>query len=138
MSATEPLARAVYGLLVDSPALADLGCGVYDEVPEGAAEPYLVLGEFDDQADDTHDRIGSLVTVTIHGWSAYRGYAELARCIDAADKALHRSRPAVEGYEDVSILVQSRQYQRDPDPDLRHGIARYEARLTSSATDSGQ
>lgn len=138
MSAIEPLQRAVYGLLSGSAALDALGCAVYDEVPEGAVEPYLVLGEFDEQADETHSQRGSLVTVTIHAWSRYRGYAKLARCLDAADVALHRTRPDVEGYEDVSVLVRSRQYQRDPDPALRHGIGRYEARLTKlDGTDAG-
>ncbi|SFE54635.1 Protein of unknown function [Actinopolyspora alba] len=134
MSAIEPLQHTVYRRLADSTALAELGCDVYDEVPEAAEPPYLVLGEFTEDAADSHTTVGSIVTVTMHAWSKYRGYRETARILDAADRALHRTRPTVDGYRDVGITVQNRQYQRDPDPTLRHGIARYEARLTRDKT----
>ena len=134
MSAAEPLQRAVYDLLTGSAALAELGCEVYDEVPEGAATPYLVLGEVDELADDTHTGLGSLVTITVHAWSRYRGYREVARSLDAVQVALHRARPDVDGHRDVSITHDSTTYQRDPDPELRHGIGRYTARLTQATT----
>lgn len=131
MSAAEALQKAVYGLLSDSDgATAVAGCEVYDEVPEGAAFPYVVLGEFDELRDDAHTELGALVTITLHVWSRYRGYRETARCLDAVQATLHRARPDVDGYRDVSITHDSNAYQRDPDPDLRHGIGRFTARLT--------
>lgn len=131
MSAVRALQRAVYGLLTDTggPAAAG-GFEVYDEVPEAAARPYIVLGEFDELADDTHTELGALVTLTVHVWSDYRGYDEIARGLDAVQATLHRARPAVDGFRDVAITHDSNSYQRDPDPDLRHGIGRFTARLT--------
>ncbi|MER7076633.1 Protein of unknown function [Saccharopolyspora kobensis] len=131
MSAVEPLQRAVYDLLADPDGpTASVGCAVYDEVPEGAALPYVVLGEFDELRDDAHRELGALVTITVHVWSRYRGYRETARCLDAVQTTLHRARPEVDGFRDVSIVHDSNAFQRDPDPELRHGIGRFTARLT--------
>lgn len=129
----EALQRHVYTVLADDVTLGGLGCEVFDETPEQATTPYLVLGEFDELADDTHDRTGALVTITVHGWSRYAGYAELQDCLAAARTRLHRTRPAVPGYTDVSILHEQTLYQRDPEPELRHGIGTFTARMTQES-----
>lgn len=133
MSAAEALQKAVYGALSDPDGPAGAaGLDVYDEVPEGASMPYVVIGELDELRDDAHTELGALVTITLHVWSRYRGYRETARCLDAVQDTLHRSRPDVDGFRDVSIVHDSNSYQRDPDPDLRHGIGRFTARLTEN------
>lgn len=117
---TDPLLRAVYGVLVD-----DLDHPVHDAVPENAPRPYVVLGEIIETQADAHDRRGVNAVLTVHCWSAYRGYREVAEMLGAVDVALHRRPLAVPGFRDVSVAATGRQFMRDPDPELRHGVARF-------------
>ncbi|MFR9807065.1 DUF3168 domain-containing protein [Pseudonocardia sp. RS010] len=137
-TAAWPVQRALYAALVALPGLAgEPGPGVvaiYDEPPEDAPKPYVVLGELDEQADDAHDRQGIDAGITLHVWSAYRGFREIAGIFVQLDTALDRKPIEIPGLVDVSIAAVSKTLQRDPDPDLRHGVARY--RIWATTTDS--
>lgn len=124
-SIARPLLVAVYTQLDDDPGLAGLGAAVFDEVPEPRPAPYVLLGEVDEIPAEAHDRDGVTATLTLHVWSRYRGYAEAARIADALDTALHRQPLTVVGWQKVSVAAAGRTYMRDPDPQLRHCVARY-------------
>lgn len=122
-----PLLRATYSVLA-----AELEQPVFDEIPESADKPYVVLGEVNETQADAHDRAGVDAVLTVHVWSRYRGYAEAARIVDEIDAALHRRPMPLEGFTDVSIASAGHQYMRDPDPDLRHALTRFRVWATTT------
>jgi hypothetical protein len=104
--------------------------GVFDEVPEDAAYPYVSFGAITEVPDDAHDRQGLDTTIVIHVWSTYPGNAQAADIFAAVDAALDRAPLVVAGYADVTIKHESHQFIADPDPDIRHVNASYRVRLT--------
>jgi hypothetical protein len=107
--------------------------GVFDEVPEGAAYPYVSFGAITEVVDDAHDRQGLDTTVVIHVWSDYPGNAQVADIFAAVDAALDRAPLVVAGFADVTIKHESHEVVADPDPDIRHINAQYRVRLTRAA-----
>ena len=137
--AVDQVYRAAYELLNGSVALrpgmnpsADpVVVKVYDEVPEQATQPYLVLGAAFELPDDQHDAYGSVVTFSVQPWSRYRGYAEVVSMLSQAAGALERQLPAVlSDWRHVTIKIASARTFRDPDPALRYGVLDVEVRLT--------
>jgi hypothetical protein len=107
--------------------------GVFDEVPEGAAYPYVSFGAITEVVDDAHDRQGLDTAMVIHVWSAYPGNAQAADIFAAVDAALDRAPLVVAGFADVTIKHESHEVVADPDPDIRHINAQYRVRLTRAA-----
>lgn len=117
------LQKAIYDRLK-----ASLPCPVYDEVPDGAAMPYVVLGE--DTAVDwsTKPAPGMEVTHTLHVWSDYQGMAEAKQIIDLTIQALTASPLTVEGFAVVSGQLDMAEAMRDPEG-FRHGILRFRFKI---------
>jgi hypothetical protein len=128
-TAALPLQRAIYARLAGDEDLTAL-VGVYDEVPEGAAYPYVVLGDTVETPDEEHGRGGLVVMHTLHIWSKYRGFTEALNILGHVNRLLHRQPLTVAGFTDVSIAHDYSATLRDPDPQIRHVPARYRAWLT--------
>ena len=122
MNPTLDLQKAIYATLD-----AALSVPVYDEVPEGAALPYVVIGDISEVGDYSHSVDGRQMTVTIHVWSNYPGMAE-ARTI-AADitAALHFQELQITGYRPVPLVLEYHNVLRDPGGTIRHGVIRFRA-----------
>jgi hypothetical protein len=123
------LQRALYARLAGDPVLVAAGCGVWDDVPEDAAMPYLTLGEAVEVPSSSHDRPGRQVLVTLHVWSRYRGMAEAnavaGRVVELLD---HQQRQIpVAGHHLVAFRFVDAVPQRDPDPLIRHVPVRFRA-----------
>ncbi|GGV13577.1 DUF3168 domain-containing protein [Streptomyces spectabilis] len=129
-SALWPLQTAVYAKLTGHVPLMALVSGVYDEVPEQAAHPYVSLGSITESVDDAHNQRGLEAAVVLHVWSKYRGFREAAAILAALDAALDRQPLTVSGYRDVSIAHDQHQQLRDPDPQIRHINVSYRVWLT--------
>lgn len=129
-TALRPLQTAIFTNLSASADLMSLVSGVYDEVPEAAAFPYVSFGAFTEVRDDAHNRQGLDVTVVIHVWSRYPGNGEAADVFAAVDAALDRRPLAVSGWTDVSIWHETHEFVKDPDPDIRHVNAQYRVWLS--------
>ncbi|MER5892401.1 DUF3168 domain-containing protein [Streptomyces sp. NPDC001876] len=129
-SALWPVQEAVYAKVVaDGPFMA-LVTGLFDEVPEPVAHPYVSFGTTTEVVDDAHNQRGLAVNLVLHIWSRYRGFREAAEILAALDLVLDRQPLAVAGYRDVSIAHQQHQQLRDPDPDIRHINVAYRVWLT--------
>ena len=117
------LQKAIYDRLKTS-----LTCPVYDQVPDGAAMPYVTLGE--DTAVDwsTKPAPGMEVTHTLHVWSDYRGMAEAKGIMDEIIQALTVNPLTVEGFAVVSGQLDMAEAMRDPDG-YRHGILRFRFKI---------
>ncbi|AVH57887.1 MULTISPECIES: DUF3168 domain-containing protein [Streptomyces] len=127
-----PLQQAVYAKLTGHAPLIALVSGVYDEVPEDAAHPYVTLGSITEDVDDAHNQRGLEASVVLHVWSKYRGFKEAATILAALDTALDRQPLPVAGFKDVSVAHQQHTEVRDPDPDIRHINVSYRVWLTKS------
>jgi hypothetical protein len=125
-----PLQRAVFQKLTATPALMALVTGVFDEVPDNQAFPYVSFGGLVETRDDTHDAQGLDVTLTIDVWSNYPGIREAADIFAVLDAALDRQPLVVAGFKDVSVVHDQHQTIRDPDPAVRRVSAQYRVRLT--------
>lgn len=125
-----PLQQAVYGKLTADSTLMGLVTGVFDEVPEDQAFPYVTLGSITELADDAHDRQGLTAQVVLHIWSKYRGYQEAAQILTAVDQVLDRKPLVVDGFTDISIAQAQHQSMRDTDPTLRHINVMYRVWMT--------
>jgi hypothetical protein len=127
-----PLQQAVYAKLTGHAPLMALVSGVYDEVPEQVAHPYVSLGSITENVEDAHNQRGLEASVVLHVWSKYRGFKEAAGILAALDAALDRQPLTVAGFRDVSIAHQQHTELRDPDPDIRHINVSYRVWLTKA------
>jgi hypothetical protein len=121
------LQKAIYSALNGDAALSALVTGVYDDVPEGTAYPYVVLGE------DTGINFGSKTldgleyTLTIHAWSQYRGRKEVKEIMEAIYDALHDASLSVTDATLVNIRQEFETTLMDADGLTRHGVMRFRA-----------
>lgn len=120
------LQQAVYSRLAgDSALTGTLGAAVYDDVPDAASFPYVVIGDVTEGPNDTMGTTGRDVTLTLHIWSQYEGNKEVHRIANRVDELLDRWQPTVSGWSTTVVLQEFYETFRDPDGITRHGIARY-------------
>jgi hypothetical protein len=98
---------------------------VYDDVPTGAAFPYVVIGEDTHIPFDTDDSLGSESTVTFHVWSRYRGKKEAKEILGLIYEALTRQALSVVGHDLITIEFDYSDVLLDPDGITRHGVSRF-------------
>lgn len=110
-------------------ALQSLGVDVYDDVPQGATFPYVVIGEDDSIPFDTDDSTGFDTELTIHVWSRYSGMKEVKDIMSDVYSTLNRRELSVSGAHVVDCIFQHQDVLLDPDGITRHGIIRF--RLTT-------
>lgn len=120
---------AVWQALTAAPSI---GAGVYDRVPENAAYPQIeITGGM--QRDWSHAVVrGEQITVEIHIWSRYNGYAE-ARSLMAEVRRRLDLQPLVlpvEGMNLVDMMYTTTDLMMDVDMMTRHGIVRFNATVT--------
>lgn len=120
---------AIYDKLTADATLTGIVSGIFDQVPEDVPYPYVAIGDATEVPEDAHDRQGLAVTVTLHIWSRYRGYAEAAAILKEVDRILDRKPLTVDGFHTVTVAHEFHQSLRDPDPQIRHIPVRYRIRL---------
>jgi len=118
-SAFNPLQVAIYGALNGV-----ISCPVYDAVPEGAAWPYMVIGETTGVDWSTKLENGQVVTITLHGWSRAKGTKEVNDLMDEALQALTGPALSVTDFTLVLLRFDFASVIRDPDGITRHGMLR--------------
>jgi len=126
MTSTYELQRTLYSTLSNV-----LSIPVYDEVPEGVAMPYVVIGDLYETGDPSHDVDGRQVLVTIHVWSNYAGAREAREISGQIIGALQFQELAVSGFRPVPFALDFFDVLRDPSGTYRHGVVRFRAWLRS-------
>jgi hypothetical protein len=119
---SDAVQAALYTLLSGDPTLAALVVGVYEEVPEGSAYPYVQLGEFTETKDAVFERDGRMVLATLHVWSQYAGQQECWTIAGRIGDLIDETTPTVSGATVESCEVEQAQVLRDPDGRTRHGV----------------
>lgn len=123
---TFDIQRAVFARLADQ-----LTVPIFDDVPQGAPMPYVVIGEDDSEPWDTDDSLGLDTDITIHVWSEYSGRKEVKDIMGQIYAALNRHELAVDGMHTVDCIFEYQDSFLDPDGVTRHGVIRF--RLTTEA-----
>jgi hypothetical protein len=106
--------------------------GVFDDVPEGTAYPYIVIG--DDTATnisakglDIHEH-----TLNIHIWSQYRGRRDIKEIMQRVYTALNDVTLSVSGALGINIKHEFDTTIVEGDGITRHGIMRFRAVVSDS------
>jgi hypothetical protein len=126
--ASGALQTAIYAALNGA-----IGAAVYDEVPPGAAGPYVVIGEGTERPWDTMSDSGSEETVTLHAWSKAKGSLQVKALLAAVDAVLHDARLTLTGATMVIMRREFAEVFKEPaeaGETWRHGVMRYRVLLT--------
>lgn len=124
------LQQAIYTRLnSDSNLTSTLGAAVYDDVPDSAPFPYVVIGDVTEGPNDTMGTTGRDATVTVHTWSQYEGSKEIKQIQNRVDELLDRWSPTVSGWYATDMQQEFFETMRDPDGITRHGVSRYRLHL---------
>lgn len=99
---TSPVEAVLAGVVTTLKASTDVTDaatgGVYNNVPQNTAFPYLEVTSPTDRREDAVGQLGASVLVDVKAVSQFRGDAEAAGIIDAAIQALNGTRPTVTGH----------------------------------------
>ncbi|WP_229713972.1 DUF3168 domain-containing protein [Streptomyces fuscichromogenes] len=128
--AMEAVQRAFYTRMAASTELMALVTGVWDQVPEGAQYPYVVLGEATETPDNAHAVIGRSTSTMLHIWSQHDGYAEALQILGVIAELFDHQPLDVPGLHHVSTHYEFSQTLTDPEPpgDIRHIPVRFRTR----------
>lgn len=126
------LQQAIYDRLNDDSNLTStLGAAVYDDVPDGAAFPYVVIGDITEGPNDTMGTTGRDTTVVIHTFSQTESSKQVKQIQNRIDELLDRWKPTVSGWSPAIGGMQQEFFEtfRDPDGITRHGVSRYRTHI---------
>ena len=130
-SAVWDLQQAVHATLAaDTGVLALLGgARVYDDVPRGAAFPYISLAAFTARDWATGTEPGTEITFTVHAWSRGAGHKGPHLLAEAVRNALHDQALTLADHHLVNLRHESSETRRERDGDTYRVIARFRATL---------
>ena len=120
------LQTAVYSTLSsDTNLTSTLGAGVYDDVPQGSAYPFVQIGDDSTMDYSTKDVSGSETTLNLHVWSQNHGSKQAKDIMDRVHTLLHDTNLTVTGFNFINNRMEFSDIIRDPDGITRHGIMRF-------------
>tara|TARA_B100000963_G_C22138692_1_gene456528 strand:- start:85 stop:495 length:411 start_codon:yes stop_codon:yes gene_type:complete len=129
------LQKSVFGVL-NSANITDAAgsaiTGVFDDVPEGTAYPYIVVGEESSNNISTKSLDMHEHTLTIHTWSQYRGLKEIKVIMKQIYDNLNDVSLSVSGGQAVNMKQEFLTTLVDADGITRHGIMRFRAVVSDS------
>lgn len=134
-SAVWDLQQAVHATLAaDTAVLALLGdARIYDDVPRGAAFPYVSLAAFTARDWATGTEPGTEITFTVHAWSRGAGHKGPHLLAEAVRGALHDQALTLADHRLVNLRHESSETRRERDGDTYRVIARFRAVLEPTA-----
>lgn len=129
------LQKAVYSVL-NGASITDYAgssiTGVFDDVPESTAYPYIVIGEeasnnISTKTLDMHEH-----TLTIHTWSQYRGNKDIKVIMKQIYDNLNDVSLSVSGGQSVNLKQEFLTTLIEGDGITRHGVMRFRAVVSDS------
>lgn len=128
-SSSLALQRAVKDALVaDSMVTAILGGPqVHDHPPQGAAMPYLTVGDIETRDWSTQSSRGHEHRLTVRAWSDREGRRQAQELIDEVDRVLDGAPLILDGHRLVNLSTVFWTVQRAADGKAYEGIVRLRA-----------
>ena len=124
-SALAAIQKAVYERLSADSSLMGKVTGIFDFVPDNQEFPYVTIGEATTVPFATFSRFGEEATITLHIWSRYQGFKEIADIMDDLNRLLGHQDLQVIGYDTITCFYDFSETLREPDGITRHGVVRY-------------
>jgi hypothetical protein len=123
------LQRGIYQALAGSSDLTALlgGARIYDDAPQGAAFPFITLGQSVVRDWSTGTEDGAEHDLTLHVWSRAGGKKQVQEIIEAIRAALHDQPLMLADHHLINLRHEFSEARLDPDGDTFHGIVRYRA-----------
>jgi hypothetical protein len=123
------LQKAVYAALKDDGALVALlgGQRVYDDVPRGAAFPYVTFGSATVRDWSTGTETGCEHLITLRAWSKAGGEKEVHLVLEAIRAALHEAALTLDAHRLVNLRYEASDTLRGTDGETYQGVARFRA-----------
>lgn len=84
-------------LKADAPLMASI-TGVYENVPQGTAYPYIAIGSMTEVKFNFFGQLGKEATLTLHVWSQHAGSKEALGITDMINAILDGAPLAVTGF----------------------------------------
>ncbi len=103
------------------------GARVYDDVPRGAAFPYVTFGPGLTRDWSTGTEAGAEHVVTLRVWSKAGGEKEEHLVLEAIRAALHAASLTIVGHRLVSLRHETSETLRGADGETYSGAARFRA-----------
>ena len=99
--------------------------GVFDDVPEGTAYPYVVMGAETATNIGLKDKDMHEYTQTIHVWSQYRGLRDVKEIMEQIYTLLNDYSITVSGASAITLRHEFQTVLLEDDGITRHGIMRF-------------
>ena len=120
VSALEPVSEAVYGLLNVSAMTTLATGGVFQDVPQDTAFPYVAYELTESDTAGTLGQIFYQMGLDVHVWSQYEGNQQAERIISKAVELLTFQTPAMTNF--TTLLITHDGSNSFPDLDI-NGVA---------------
>lgn len=114
--------KALYEKLSADSTLTGMGCGVFDDVPQGASFPYITIGEAETLDASVCGVLRQRLLVTLHCWSRAGGRKETLFIMGRMYDLLHRGELAPDGQSLVEMRFLNAETRLETDGATRHGI----------------
>ena len=122
------LQQAIYTALTGDATLMAMIQGVHDHVPQGAAFPYVTVGEATARDWSAVGLNGIEATLILNVWSRARGRKEAKQIMAEMHRILDDANLAVSGHALVDLRFEFSETMLDPDGLTYHGVTRYRAK----------
>lgn len=123
MTALLRLQEAIYTTLKNDTTLSTLVTDVLDYVPENQPTPYIVIGHFTENAENTFTETGRDIIARIHIWSTAKGNEEGLNILDRVVELLDHTDIPVTGYNTVvSEYLNALTLREDAKMDFDDGV----------------
>lgn len=119
------LQGAIYDRLTNNAPLMNKVTGVFDDVPDGQAMPYVAIGNDTGTPFLTFNRNGEELTNTLHIWSDYQGMAEVKEIMNLVLQAMTDTPLVVNGFHVVDTRLDMMTDSVEADGTARQGILRF-------------
>lgn len=122
LSAIDAVTDAVFDALNVAGMTALATAGVFTNVPQGTAFPYVRIDSPVESRLDTMGRAGKTVSISVHAFSNYAGPTKAAEMLSKAVELLHYAALTVAGHSVIAV-----QYQggNDAGDEIVNGVTVY-------------
>ena len=103
---------------------ADLLVPVFDDVPQNQPYPFVSIDRHITDADDTYAETGQVNLIWLAVWSDHAGRRQVLDIMGAINASLHDSRLTLALGTAISVRVETRQTNLEPDGETYQGAVR--------------